>query len=77
MLQGYGADVTAAHLAEASYAVEDGATWVATNTDGTLPTHRGIAPGNGALVGGRGGRDRGCSRARPPESRNRRSTTSR
>src|SRR5665648_322244 len=25
--------------------------WVATNTDSTLPTDRGIAPGNGALVG--------------------------
>ena len=51
VLQGYGADVTAALLAEASYAIEDGATWVATNRDATLPTHRGIAPGNGALIG--------------------------
>ena len=44
-------NVTAALLAEASYAIEDGATWVATNRDATLPTHRGIAPGNGALIG--------------------------
>ena len=51
VLQGYGANVTAALLAEASYAIEDGATWVATNRDATLPTHRGIAPGNGALIG--------------------------
>ena len=51
VLQGYGANVTAALLAEASYAIEDGATWVATNRDATLPTNRGIAPGNGALIG--------------------------
>jgi glycerol-1-phosphatase len=51
VLQGYGADVTALDLAEASYAIEGGATWVATNRDATLPTHRGIAPGNGALLG--------------------------
>ena len=51
VLQGYGATVTAADLAEASYAIQDGATWVATNRDATLPTQRGIAPGNGALLG--------------------------
>lgn len=51
VLQGYGPNVTAALLAEASYAIEDGATWVATNRDATLPTARGIAPGNGALIG--------------------------
>lgn len=50
VLQGYGPDVTAADLAEAAYAVAAGALWVATNTDGTLPTHRGTAPGNGTLV---------------------------
>ena len=50
VLQGYGATVTAGDLAEAAYAVEGGATWVATNTDGTLPTDRGVAPGNGSLV---------------------------
>lgn len=50
VLQGYGADVTAANLAEAAYAVGAGVPWVATNTDATLPTHRGIAPGNGTLV---------------------------
>ncbi|KQU68452.1 hypothetical protein ASD62_00010 [Phycicoccus sp. Root563] len=50
VLQGYGPDVTAADLAEAAYAVAAGAMWVATNTDGTLPTHRGTAPGNGTLV---------------------------
>jgi ribonucleotide monophosphatase NagD (HAD superfamily) len=50
VLQGYGADLTAADLAEAAYAVQAGALWVATNTDATLPTDRGTAPGNGTLV---------------------------
>ena len=50
VLQGYGSAVTASDLAEAAYAVSAGAVWVATNTDGTLPTHRGTAPGNGTLV---------------------------
>jgi glycerol 3-phosphatase-2 len=30
--------------------LHDGAIWVATNADSTLPTSRGIAPGNGALL---------------------------
>jgi HAD superfamily hydrolase (TIGR01450 family) len=50
VLQGYGQSVTASDLAEAAYAVAAGALWVATNTDRTLPTHRGTAPGNGTLV---------------------------
>jgi HAD superfamily hydrolase (TIGR01450 family) len=50
VLQGYGAAVTAADLSETAYAVAAGAVWVATNTDLTLPTHRGTAPGNGTLV---------------------------
>ncbi|KYH44268.1 HAD-IIA family hydrolase [Branchiibius sp. NY16-3462-2] len=50
VLQGYGPNVTAARLAEAAYAIENGAVWVATNTDRTLPTDRGVAPGNGTLV---------------------------
>jgi glycerol-1-phosphatase len=48
--QGYGPDVGWRNLAEAAYAIHDGAWWVATNTDPTLPTPRGPAPGNGALV---------------------------
>jgi HAD superfamily hydrolase (TIGR01450 family) len=51
VLQGYGAGVAWTDLAEAAYAVQAGALWVATNTDSTLPTDRGLAPGNGALVG--------------------------
>ena len=38
------------HLAEASYAIQAGAKWVATNSDWTLPQERGLAPGNGTLV---------------------------
>jgi len=51
VLQGYGAQVAWTDLAEVAYAVQAGALWVATNVDATLPTSRGVAPGNGALVG--------------------------
>lgn len=37
-------------LAEGAYALGRGAVWVATNVDATLPTERGMAPGNGAMV---------------------------
>src|SRR5206468_4301442 len=37
-------------LAEAALSVRAGATWVATNTDRTLPSPRGPLPGNGSLV---------------------------
>ncbi|MDJ0396193.1 HAD-IIA family hydrolase [Rhodococcus sp. G-MC3] len=37
-------------LAEATFAIRAGAIWVATNTDATLPTARGLAPGNGSMV---------------------------
>lgn len=50
VLQGYGPQVRAVDLAEAAYAIEAGARWIATNTDQTLPTERGIAPGNGTLI---------------------------
>jgi HAD superfamily hydrolase (TIGR01450 family) len=50
VVQGYGAAVGWPQLAEATYAVSGGAFWVATNTDATLPTERGEAPGNGSLV---------------------------
>lgn len=51
VVQGYGPQVSASDLAEASYAIAAGGWWVATNTDATIPNERGIAPGNGALVG--------------------------
>jgi len=37
-------------LAEASYAIQNGAKWVATNQDWTIPREEGLAPGNGTLV---------------------------
>lgn len=48
--QGFDRDLGWQDLAEAAYAVRAGALWVATNLDPTLPTNRGIAPGNGTLV---------------------------
>lgn len=50
VLQGYGADLTWAHLVEAAVAIHRGARWVATNDDPTRPTDRGLVPGNGAAV---------------------------
>jgi len=37
-------------LAEAALAIRSGALWVASNVDATLPTERGLLPGNGSLV---------------------------
>ncbi|MGC0422467.1 HAD-IIA family hydrolase [Embleya sp. AB8] len=51
VVQGFAADVGWRELTEACYAVRRGVFWVASNTDVTIPTERGIAPGNGALVG--------------------------
>ncbi|MFC9247927.1 HAD hydrolase-like protein [Streptomyces sp. NPDC057136] len=49
--QGYGGpDMPWGRLAEASYAVARGLPWFASNTDLTIPSARGIAPGNGAAV---------------------------
>lgn len=50
VVQGYHPDLGWRHLAEASYAVAAGLPWYASNTDLTIPTPRGVAPGNGALV---------------------------
>lgn len=50
VVQGYGADVGWRDLAEVAHCVQGGALWVATNIDSTLPTDRGLAPGNGTLV---------------------------
>jgi glycerol 3-phosphatase-2 len=49
-VQGFGPDVGWRILAEAALAVRAGATWIATNTDRTLPSPRGPLPGNGSLV---------------------------
>jgi len=50
VVQGYGPDVGWQILAEAALSVRAGATWMATNTDRTLPSPRGPLPGNGSLV---------------------------
>lgn len=50
VIQGYAEDLTWAQLNEAAIAINRGAHWVATNTDPTRPTDRGLVPGNGAAV---------------------------
>jgi glycerol-1-phosphatase len=50
VVQGYDAGLRYADLAEAALAVRAGALWVATNGDPTLPSRRGLLPGNGSLV---------------------------
>lgn len=50
VVQGYSPDVGWAELAEAALAIRSGAVWVVTNPDTTLPSPRGLLPGNGALV---------------------------
>lgn len=50
VMQGYSPDIAWHDLAEATFAVRTGIPWIATNLDLTLPTSRGVAPGNGALV---------------------------
>jgi HAD superfamily hydrolase (TIGR01450 family) len=50
VVQGYGPRVGWAELAQACVAVRDGADWVVTNLDATLPSSRGPLPGNGSLV---------------------------
>ncbi len=62
-------------LAEGTYAVSAGLPWIATNLDVTVPTPRGIAPGNGALVGVVARGRRPATRTRSPASRRRRCTS--
>lgn len=50
VVQGLGFDVSWTELATIAYLADAGVAWVATNLDLTLPTSRGRAPGNGALV---------------------------
>ena len=50
VIQGFAPDVGWKDLAEASYSIQNGAKWVATNQDWTIPREKGIAPGNGTLV---------------------------
>jgi HAD superfamily hydrolase (TIGR01450 family) len=51
VVQGYGGpELPWGRLAEACYAIARGVPWFASNTDLTIPSARGIAPGNGAAV---------------------------
>ncbi|HVX18110.1 MAG TPA: HAD-IIA family hydrolase [Acidimicrobiales bacterium] len=47
---GYRRDVTWDHIRRTSTAVREGARFIATGTDATYPTPRGLVPGNGATV---------------------------
>lgn len=50
VIQGFDPSIGWKDLAEAAFAINSGAIWVATNTDRTIPRAEGIAPGNGSLV---------------------------
>lgn len=50
VVMGYDPTMDYPRLAEAALAVRAGALFVATNTDNTMPSPRGLVPGNGALV---------------------------
>jgi HAD superfamily hydrolase (TIGR01450 family) len=50
VIQGHSPRTDWPMLAEACIAIRAGAFWVACNSDSTLPTERGLLPGNGAMV---------------------------
>lgn len=50
VVSGYDSTLDYGRLAEATLAVRAGALWVAANLDSTMPSPRGLVPGNGALV---------------------------
>jgi glycerol-1-phosphatase len=50
VVEGYAPDVGYSALAEGGVAVGAGALFVATNADVTIPSARGIGPGNGAMI---------------------------
>ena len=50
VLQGLSRELNWADLAEGCLAIRRGVPWIASNTDATLPTERGLLPGNGSLV---------------------------
>ena len=50
VLQGLSRELTWSDLAEGCLAIRRGVPWVASNVDATLPTERGLLPGNGSLV---------------------------
>ena len=50
VVQGHSPQTGWPNLAEAALAIRGGALWVAANIDKTLPSERGLLPGNGAMV---------------------------
>lgn len=50
VLQGLSRELTWSDLAEGCLALRRDAVWIASNVDTTLPTERGLLPGNGSLV---------------------------
>ncbi|WP_148616476.1 HAD-IIA family hydrolase [Nocardioides rubriscoriae] len=50
VVSGYGPQVPWADIMRAAVRVREGLWWVATNTDATIPTGYGVAPGHGVLV---------------------------
>ena len=50
LVSGYGPDVLWRDVMRAAVRIRDGLWWVASNTDYTIPTTYGIAPGHGMLV---------------------------
>ncbi|WP_024796268.1 HAD-IIA family hydrolase [Tomitella biformata] len=50
VVQGFSPDIGWRDLAEGALAIRAGALWVASNVDTTLPSERGLLPGNGSLV---------------------------
>jgi glycerol 3-phosphatase-2 len=50
VIQGLSTTIGWPELAEAALAIRAGALWVTSNVDATLPTERGLLPGNGSLV---------------------------
>ena len=62
VVQGHSPETGWADLAEAALAIRDGALWVAANVDRTLPSERGLLPGNGSMVAALRDRHRSASR---------------
>lgn len=50
VVQGFNPNLGWNDLAQASFAIQQGAGWLATNLDLTIPLSQGIAPGNGSMV---------------------------
>src|SRR5690625_2769994 len=50
VVQGYNPKLQWDDLAQASFAIQNGAGWLASNLDLTIPLAGGIAPGNGSMV---------------------------